>query len=199
MATFTDDFNRAGPGMGGNWADNIGTVIIDADNTRSRSGSDGVDCLARVTAISPGTSQDAEATLSNVTEDVFGPAVYVDTAGGSKAYALTGSSDTIDLLVIDGGYTSLQTYGPAANGDVLKLRVSRSGNNNTLQPFKNGASLGADYVHVSTSLVGGAVGVLGYAGSADSNSTSATQFVGGDSNEPPSTQMTGGLRSGRRG
>lgn len=177
VSVATENFNRAGPALGANWAnlDNVGSgdVVIDSSTRGTGTGGAGgvnrVPCARWVGAGSFTNDQYSQVTLVNgsaVVDSQTWAGVIVrasaDTGAGRDMYmaykVLSGISNFIVLArVVNGTFTSLYSAThSAADGDVLGLGVEGT----TLTVYLNGTALGGGWTATDASLSSGAPGVL---------------------------------------
>lgn len=181
----TDDFNRAGPTLGGNWttqpvSPSAAFEILSSDFAA-------VDNNAEYTAmyynpLTPGAAQFARVVLSTVddlNDDIgIGPAVFMDT-GADTSYRVYASADAtreielIERVAATDTVLDTDTTGatPAAT-DTIELSVNASGN-------LSGKHNGVERVAVTDTTI--TSGRVGFAGKAGNTRSAVTSWEGGDS------------------
>ncbi len=170
MATFTDDFNRAGPALGSPWATVIGSGLV-IDTNQLKSGAAGVNASA-LTGQTYTDDQTAAITASTIQAyDFGGVAVRMDGAGNGYIAMAEFGDNRFTLYRADAGVlTSLgfRTVTFIAT-DVMKVGVVGT----TFTLYKNDVAQGATFTEATYS--SGVAGVAYNFG--DSNLTRLDDFV----------------------
>ena len=142
MATFTDDFNRAGPALGSPWATVVGSGIV-IDTNEVKAGGAGF-CASAVTGETFDDDQDAQITIVDVQDyDFMGVVLRMDGSGnGYVGLAAFGDGRFYLYESTAGTLTSLGFRSVSfAATDTLKAGVVGT----TFTLYKNGAAQGATF------------------------------------------------------
>lgn len=183
MATFTDDFNRAGPALGSPWATVIGSGLV-IDTNQLKSGAAGVNASA-LTGQTYTDDQTAAITASTIQGyDFGGVAVRMDGSGNGYIAMAEFGDGRFTLYRADAGVLTSLGFRSVTfvATDVMKVGVVGT----TFTLYKNDVAQGATFTDATYS--SGVAGVAYNFG--DSNLTRLDDFVATGANLGPTVTQT---------
>lgn len=179
MADATDDFNRAGPGLGANWTAGLDSIVI--NGSINITGGSAADASAWWNANSFGSDQYAEVRKVNALDGGGGLVRHQSGANTFYAFSSFNASQAIIWEVTAGSFAQLGAAFTGTYTNTHTVRIDATGS--TLTAINDGSSLGT---RSDSSITGGAPGVH-MSGSSTRNDdwiggpiSSAAPFVSGE-------------------